>query len=461
MQRTFTSFLFLVIAFTLIASPALARDGFDDSASADELRDKYEDGELRLLIVPGHEPDFGGAFYQGVYEREINVEIADELVELLQKHGGYEIVVARSKSAWLSELNGYFTDEAKATHNFVQDQKEKTAVRSEGEGIEEEVDTSSVTHAAARPDAALHLYGINRWANENDVDLVVHLHVNDAPDHAPNVPSQYSGYAVYVPDSLYGNHETSKELAEAVADRLDELSDVSTLPGEDQGIVPDRELIALGAFGTLNLPSVLIEYGYLTEPRFTLPEHRETVTKDAAYQTYLALQDFFDYPVANPRDVERLPTRWPEPEPTDAEKTLAALMKSLEALLAMLPADLRAAIMAGQGGSVPATPATPPTPLVGASTVDCTLFVNLSEPLALDIETERDIVKHLQQLLAKDTSIYPEALVTGYFGPLTEEAVKRFQGKHTIVSSGTPETTGYGLVGPRTAEALHAACLAL
>ncbi len=39
---------------------------------------------------------------------------------------------------------------------------------------------------------------------------------------------------------------------------------------------------------------------------------------------------------------------------------------------------------------------------------------------------------------------------TEYFGYLTENAVKRFQAKHNIVSLGSPETTGYGLVGPRT-----------
>jgi len=59
-------------------------------------------------------------------------------------------------------------------------------------------------------------------------------------------------------------------------------------------------------------------------------------------------------------------------------------------------------------------------------------------------------VKRLQQLLASDVSIYPEGLTTGYFGQLTEKAIQRFQSKYNIVSSGTPQTTGYGLVGPKT-----------
>lgn len=48
----------------------------------------------------------------------------------------------------------------------------------------------------------------------------------------------------------------------------------------------------------------------------------------------------------------------------------------------------------------------------------------------------------LQEFLATDPDVYPEGLVTGYFGPLTERAVKKFQKK-----MGVEEV---GLVGPKT-----------
>jgi peptidoglycan hydrolase-like protein with peptidoglycan-binding domain/fibronectin type 3 domain-containing protein len=60
-------------------------------------------------------------------------------------------------------------------------------------------------------------------------------------------------------------------------------------------------------------------------------------------------------------------------------------------------------------------------------------------------------VEALQKALAQlPEGIYPEKLVTGFFGERTEEAIRRLQDKQKIVSSGDAETTGYGLLGPRT-----------
>ena len=67
-------------------------------------------------------------------------------------------------------------------------------------------------------------------------------------------------------------------------------------------------------------------------------------------------------------------------------------------------------------------------------------------------------VTSLQWYLAQDPSVYPEGTVTGYYGALTEAAVQRWQAKNNIISSGTAATTGYGVVGPRTAAAITVAC---
>ncbi|MBI2611074.1 fibronectin type III domain-containing protein [Candidatus Kaiserbacteria bacterium] len=59
-------------------------------------------------------------------------------------------------------------------------------------------------------------------------------------------------------------------------------------------------------------------------------------------------------------------------------------------------------------------------------------------------------VTALQSYLATKTTYYPEGLVTGYFGALTQAAVQRFQCAEEIVCSGTVATTGYGRAGPKT-----------
>ncbi|MFH0853709.1 MAG: peptidoglycan-binding protein [bacterium] len=56
-------------------------------------------------------------------------------------------------------------------------------------------------------------------------------------------------------------------------------------------------------------------------------------------------------------------------------------------------------------------------------------------------------VKELQKFLSQFYEIYPEGLITGYFGPLTEKAIKKFQEQYDI-----PAT---GLVGPLTREKIN------
>ena len=51
-------------------------------------------------------------------------------------------------------------------------------------------------------------------------------------------------------------------------------------------------------------------------------------------------------------------------------------------------------------------------------------------------------VQRLQQLLASDNEVYPEGLVTGYFGPLTKSAVARLQARMGLPTVGN--------VGPQT-----------
>lgn len=74
---------------------------------------------------------------------------------------------------------------------------------------------------------------------------------------------------------------------------------------------------------------------------------------------------------------------------------------------------------------------------------------------SLDIGSRGADVTALQTYLAQSPSLYPSGLITGYYGPLTEAAVERFQTAQGIVSSGSAATTGYGRVGPITMARLN------
>ena len=61
--------------------------------------------------------------------------------------------------------------------------------------------------------------------------------------------------------------------------------------------------------------------------------------------------------------------------------------------------------------------------------------------------SEGDQVKILQTLLALDTAVYPEGMITGYYGPATRRAIERLQRKNGLEA--------VGFAGPRTRSLLN------
>lgn len=109
-------------------------------------------------------------------------------------------------------------------------------------------------------------------------------------------------------------------------------------------------------------------------------------------------------------------------------------------------------------------------PVTTALIIALSLFANvataatassISCPLAgssLKKGSSGDAVSRLQKFLAEDPGVYPEAIVSGTFGSLTEAAVKRWQVKFNILTSGTPDTNGFGTIGPRTVATMITQC---
>lgn len=94
------------------------------------------------------------------------------------------------------------------------------------------------------------------------------------------------------------------------------------------------------------------------------------------------------------------------------------------------------------GGSIPpSAPTSPvsPSPLAPASSAAINRL--------LKVGSEGNDVSALQTFLAKDVSVYPEGIVSGYFGAATQRAIKRFQEKYGI--------DPVGHVGPATRAKLN------
>lgn len=86
----------------------------------------------------------------------------------------------------------------------------------------------------------------------------------------------------------------------------------------------------------------------------------------------------------------------------------------------------------------------------GSTSVAYALITN-----QLDFGARGEDVTEVQSYLSTNPNLYPSGRVTGYFGSLTQEATQKFQIEEGIVSSGNPETTGFGRVGPITMSRLN------
>lgn len=267
---------------------------------------------VKILLVPGHEPDYGGTEYGRLKEHDMTVMLADDLAQFLSANPKYEVIVARNGSSWAPELAEYFADEWEEIVSW-----RDLYRKDHGDLVRlgrARIVRSSVIHNSADPGPATRLYGINKWANENGVDIALHVHFNDDPRRTVGREGEFTGFSLYVPESQYYNSTTTKAVAQSIFDRLSKYNPVSDFKGEQGGIVEDQDLIAIGAFNTSDAASLLVEYAYIYEPQFADPEVREAAIRDLAFQTYLGIQDFFDPSVtaeaALAYDTLMLPHRW-------------------------------------------------------------------------------------------------------------------------------------------------------
>lgn len=322
---------------TLIAGNSMgASVFFTQSTTSADLQNAFNTAsstnkKLKILIVPGHEPDFGGAEYRDVKERDLNADLALSLAQYLVEDGHYEVTMTRGKDGWNPQFENYFATHAEEIKAFVSAQKQEMArLVEEGKVVTK---SDKVPHNDAPDDVALRLFGINKWANEHNIDIVIHVHFNDNVPRKVNTPGEHNGFTIYTPEHQYSNAQPSADIAQYVFKRLSKMFPVSSLPGEDSGVVEDQSLIALGSSNSVDSASILIEYGYIYEPQFKTPSVRAVALKELAFQTYLGLADFFKKPALSisPHESTLLPYEGKKivKKTTNANKEVFALQAAL------------------------------------------------------------------------------------------------------------------------------------
>lgn len=269
---------------------------FIHSVTSEKLQEKYGDSKrtnnkVRILVVPGHDEGTVGTRFADAKETDLNAVVAEEIFELLTQDGNFDPILLRNTFGYNTSFIEYLHSHREEINTFITDKKvEMTNLILEGL-----VDPhKGVMHNKAPGEVAFMLYGINKWANDLNVDIVIHIHFNDYPKKKSDSVGKYSGFAIYVPEEQYSNAKASRAIGEKVLSSISRFYPTSNLPAESGGLVPEQWLIAIGASNTLDAASLFLELGYIYESILHPASIREKTLNHLAWLTYDGLLDFFE-----------------------------------------------------------------------------------------------------------------------------------------------------------------------
>ncbi|MFA6797200.1 MAG: N-acetylmuramoyl-L-alanine amidase [Candidatus Paceibacterota bacterium] len=267
---------------------------FSMGITVKDLVKKYDspksNHKIKILIVPGHEPNFGGAEYKDLKERDLNLILSEKIRKNLEKNKKFEIITSRDNNGWNPKIESYISNNKDSIVSWVNNAKrEMLSLINNGKVT---VVNAKMGHSVAPQNSAIFLYGINKWAGENKIDISIHLHFNDNPKYKGK--PTYEGFSIYVPEKQYSNGTSSKILAKNLMDEISKIQKVSTMKEESIGVIEDQELIALGSYNTSDSLSVLIEYAYIYENFMQSTSTRNNFINIAASSTAKAIENFFE-----------------------------------------------------------------------------------------------------------------------------------------------------------------------
>ncbi|MBX4210693.1 N-acetylmuramoyl-L-alanine amidase [Candidatus Parcubacteria bacterium] len=279
---------------------------FTSSISSGDIRTRYSRGQqVRVLIVPGHDNEYFGTSYKNLVEGDMTLKLGTRLAELLKNDPKLSVTVTRDATWYTPQFANYFNTNKEGILAFINAHRDLMASLVDSNIVNS---YENVRHNTAPSDVIYRLYGINKWANDNKMDIVLHVHFNDYP-RRKNVAGEYKGFVIFVPERQYSNAVASKDIAHILYNRLVAVYASSDQPREAQGVTEDQELIAVGANNTVDGAAILTEYGYIYEPEFQDQNIQNIVLNELAFQTSQAVEEYVSG-VQRPFTSTLLPHRW-------------------------------------------------------------------------------------------------------------------------------------------------------
>ena len=247
---------------------------------------------MRILLVPGHDQEVWGAQYGNVKEAAMNLAVANRLQNILKKDKRFKVFITRNVDGYVPVFKEYFETKREEIIVFKENAKKEMRNKIAGGNF---LEKDGVPHNTVTEDVSVILYGVNKWANENRIDAVIHIHFNDYPRENTWTIGKHRGFAIYMPEFQMSNWYESGQLAANIFTELKKKYITSTYEKELGGLVASQKLIALGSNGTLglNARSVLIEYGYMYEKRFRNYTTRHQAYADMAKLTAQGIKNYF------------------------------------------------------------------------------------------------------------------------------------------------------------------------
>jgi N-acetylmuramoyl-L-alanine amidase len=246
---------------------------------------------FKILLVPGHDPKEGGANFKDIYERDLAVIIANKIEQILNEEEGYSVLVTRDMNDWNPIFFDYFKNNEKDILDFKnKKQAEDKLAMSSGK---KKFVPDMAMHSEVNKKTAVELYGINKWSNENNINLVLHIHFNDSERNNMNYPGEYKGFTIFIPEKQMSNSSTSRGVAENIYEELKNILIPEVIGNQKSSLIEDQSLIALGSSGTLdNTAALLVECGYIYEKIFRTKEDREIIMEKIAERTVTGIKKY-------------------------------------------------------------------------------------------------------------------------------------------------------------------------